>query len=107
MFFFLLILLILSLANRDSVRQARLNRSLAALRREKMEAVRTARRAQAQIDRIEAARALPAAGQVQIVVNGTRISASGPVQVVVNGSTVYSVTPAEEISGEGWGRVLN
>ena len=102
MFIFLLILLILSLANRDSVRQARLNRSLAALRREKMEAVRTARRAQAQIDRIEAARALPAAGQVQIVVNGTRISASGPVQVVVDGSTVYSVTPAAEISGEGW-----
>ena len=39
MFFLFLILLILFLANKDSVRQARLNRDLAALRREKMEAV--------------------------------------------------------------------
>ena len=95
MFFFLLILLILSLANRDSVRQARLNRSLAALRREKMEAALAARRAQARIDQIEAARALPAAGRAQVVIDGTRISVSGPVQVVVKGHPVSGVTPAD------------
>ena len=39
MFFLFLILLFVFLANKDSVRQARLNRDLACLRRRKMEAV--------------------------------------------------------------------
>ena len=94
MFFLFLILLIVFLANKDSVRQARLNRDLAALRREKTEAALAARRAQARIDQIEAARALPAAGRAQVVIDGTRISVSGPVQVVVKGQPVSGVTPA-------------
>ena len=95
MFFLFLILLIVFLANKDSVRRARLNRDLAALRREKTEAALAARRAQARIDQIEAARALPAAGRAQVVIDGTRISVSGPVQVVVKGHPVSGVTPAD------------
>ena len=64
MFFLFLILLFVFLANKDSVRQARLNRDLACLRRRKMEAVLAARRAQVRIDQIEAARAIPAAEAV-------------------------------------------
>ncbi len=95
MFFLFLILLIVFLANKNSVRQARLNRDLAALRREKTEAALAARRAQARIDQIEAARALPAAGRAQVVIDGTRISVSGPVQVVVKGHPVSGVAPAD------------
>ena len=79
MFFLFLILLIVFLANKNSVRQARLNRDLAALRREKT----------------EAARALPAAGRAQVVIDGTRISVSGPVQVVVKGHPVSGLAPAD------------
>ena len=95
MFFLFLILLIVFLANKESVRRARLDRDLAALRREKTEAALAARRAQARIDQIEAARALPAAGRAQVVIDGTRISVSGPVQVVVKGHPVSGVTPAD------------
>ena len=94
MFFLFLILLIVFLANKESVRRARLDRDLAALRREKTEAALAARRAQARIDEIRAARALPAAGRAQVVIDGTRISVSGPVQVVVKGHPVSGVTPA-------------
>ena len=64
MFFLFLILLFVFLANKDSVRQARLNRDLAGLRRRKMEAVLAARRAQVRIDQIEAERAITAAEAV-------------------------------------------
>ena len=68
MFFLFLILLILFLANKDSVRQTCLNRDLAALRREKMEAVIAARRAQIRIDQIEAVRALPVAEEKAVYI---------------------------------------
>ena len=86
----LILLFVLSAKKNGDSRQAR----LAALRRQKVEAVLAARRAQARIDRLEGVKALPAEGQVQIVVNGVTVIASGPVRIVADGNTVCSVTEA-------------
>ena len=96
MFVLILVLLsVIAVQRNDSFRQARLRRNLAALRRAKMEAAFAARRAQFLTDRIGSEYTLPAAGQAQVVIDGTRISVSGPVQVVVKGHPVSGVAPAD------------